>query len=400
MRILLITEWFFPHNGGTETLFYNLIKNSPVDQYAVFTPFMDTCRDFDKKEDFYILRSMVWKNFIGNKNMFVRFYSLIWLFLKGGWLIFTRKIDCILFGSLHLYMGLWGYLVKIFFRRPCLAFVFGEEIEMTFHDKRTLARILSQFIKLALKNFDRHIAGSNNSANKLIAWGVSPEKIIINFPCVDLNKFRPGLDYSVVIRRHRIENKRIILTVSRLEKRKGIDLIIKALPAILKHVPDAIYLIVGSGAQQGLLEQLAADMHLSDKVIFVGDVVISEDVTGLAQYYNSCDIFILANHVLKECNETEGFGIVFLEASACGKPVIGGKSGGVADAILDNVTGLLINPEKTEQIVDSVVRLLKDNNFAEILGKNGRARVEKEFCWARYVDTFRKEALTLVSGSR
>ncbi|GAG52262.1 unnamed protein product [marine sediment metagenome] len=106
----------------------------------------------------------------------------------------------------------------------------------------------------------------------------------------------------------------------------------------------------------------------------------------------------MANRVIKTKDETEGFGIVFLEANACGKPVIGGRSGGTSDAIIDGITGILIDPEDKEQIVNVLINVLTNKTLAESLGRNGRLRVEREFTWGRYVNNIRREALQLVSA--
>ncbi len=394
MNILLISEWFPPHSGGMESILYNLIINSAGDKYIVYAPFIRGCRKFDSRQDFEIIRSLAWSSFIGAR-IWIRLL-LIWMIIHSVWIIRRRKIDIVFFGSLHLYMGIWSNSIKLFFNKPCFAFIFGEEIEKTLRDSRAVVRLLARFVILAMKRMDRLIAGSNYTVDKLISWGVPPDRIIKNFPCVDLRIFRPGLETRDILKYHGIESKRIILTVARLEKRKGIDLVIRAFPDILRYIPDAVYLIVGSGTQERYLHVLVKELGLSDKVIFVGNIYNYEDNCDLARYYNTCDVFIMANRVIRRKNETEGFGIVFLEANACGKPVIGGRSGGTSDAIVDKVTGLLIDSEDKKQIIEAVVTLLTDRIYAETLGRNGRLRAEREFTWSRYVNTIRKEALRFV----
>ena len=102
------------------------------------------------------------------------------------------------------------------------------------------------------------------------------------------------------------------------------------------------------------------------------------DDEKLPSYYQSCNVFILTSREIKERGEAEGFGIVFLEAGACGKPVIGSKSGGIPDALIDSVTGILVDPLDIEGIADAIIRLLSNENLAARLRKNGRKRVEKE----------------------
>ena len=105
-----------------------------------------------------------------------------------------------------------------------------------------------------------------------------------------------------------------------------------------------------------------------------------EDLPAL---YALCDVFVMASRERLEENDVEGFGIVLLEANACGKPVVGGRSGGVPDALEDGVSGLLVDPENLKEIIEALVRLLSDHDFATHLGSQGRLRVERDFQWRR-----------------
>jgi phosphatidyl-myo-inositol dimannoside synthase len=391
MNILLISEWFLPHSGGMETILYNTIKHSAGDSYTVFTPYSPGCEDFDRKQGFEIIRSRLWsQKGIGGSNMLLRLYVLSCLVFKSLNLLRSRKADAVFFSSTHLYMGAWAFSLKNLTRKPCFAFVFAEIIDRTLCDRRMGVRALSYFMMLALKRMDRLIAGSNYTVRKLLDWGVPRERIIRNFPCVDLEKFRPGVDYRDVLKKHGIEGKKIILTVSRLEQSKGIDLIIQALPDILRQFPDVVYLVVGAGTQESNLRILAAGLGLKDKVIFAGDVRGYGDDSLLPAYYNACGIFIVANRVIGGWQETEGFGIVFIEANACGKAVIGGRSGGTQDAVIDGETGLLINAENRQEIVSAAVKLFSDFSLRSSLGRNGRLRAEREFSWDKYVERIKQ----------
>ena len=121
----------------------------------------------------------------------------------------------------------------------------------------------------------------------------------------------------------------------------------------------------------------ARRLNVEDKVLFLGQ----QNNEEIVRYFDLCDVFILAsrNIVLKRRVLAEGFGIVFLEANSFGKPVIAGNSGGIPDAVIDGVTGLLVNPEDPKEIAQAIIRLLKDEALAKRLGENGRRRVEREF---------------------
>jgi len=138
-------------------------------------------------------------------------------------------------------------------------------------------------------------------------------------------------------------------------------------------------LIIGDGALRKELEDLVKKLKLSEHVIFVG--YIAHEDEDLLKYYTACDVFIMPSREIKEKGDVEGFGIVYLEANACGKPVIGGKSGGVVDAIEDGVTGLLVDPQNINDISKALIKLLINKEYSSELGVTGRKRVEKEFNW-------------------
>ena len=130
------------------------------------------------------------------------------------------------------------------------------------------------------------------------------------------------------------------------------------------------------------------DLYLDDHVLFTGYV----DPDQLNSLYNLCDVYVMLSRELVARGDTEGFGITFLEANACGKPVIGGDSGGVSDAILDGVTGFLVDPLDVDGVAEKLILLLEDPDLARRLGQQGRARVEGSFTW----DGITKQLLEMV----
>ncbi len=225
-----------------------------------------------------------------------------------------------------------------------------------------------------MKNSKKVIALGSYQRISLLQLGIQEEKINVVPEGVDLEKFNPNIDSSDIIEKYGDGNK-IVLTVSRLVKRKGHDMVIKALPDVLKKVPDVRYLIVGTGAEESNLKRMTEDLGLREHVVFTGFVPESD----LPKYYNACDVFIMANREIN--GDIEGFGIVFLEANACCKPVIGGKSGGTMDAIENGKTGFLVNPLNVEEISNALITLLTDSDLSERLGKTGRIRVKERFSY-------------------
>src|SRR5207249_4196808 len=143
--------------------------------------------------------------------------------------------------------------------------------------------------------------------------------------------------------------------------------------------PDLVYLVVGEGRHRRTLEALIGEVGVGDHVVLTGEV---SDVP-LERIYALCNLFIMASREQLDQCDVEGFGMVFLEANACGKAVIGGRSGGIADAIVDGETGLLVDPHSPEAIDGAVARLLSDPVLAARMGAQGRSRVIREFTWAR-----------------
>jgi phosphatidylinositol alpha-1,6-mannosyltransferase len=177
-----------------------------------------------------------------------------------------------------------------------------------------------------------------------------------------------------------LDHGKIILTISRLVRRKGIDTVLRALARIAPDHPDVHYLIGGSGPDRDRLETLTRSLNLTDQVHFLGALPRE----ALRHYYNACDVFVMPSR--EDRPYVEGFGIAFLEANACGKPVIGARSGGIPDAVLDGKTGLLVEPDDEAALADALLRLLTDASLAAWLGQNGRRRVETEASWDHVAD--------------
>jgi phosphatidylinositol alpha-1,6-mannosyltransferase len=169
----------------------------------------------------------------------------------------------------------------------------------------------------------------------------------------------------------------VILTLARLDERyKGHDMMLQALPLIRARVPDVTYVIAGDGRYRHYYQRVATALGVGDHVVFTGRVT-DEDRLVL---YDRCDLFALISREAPD-GGCEGFGIVFLEAAARGKPAVGGRSGGVPDAIVDGVTGLLVEPTDVEAIAGACVRLLTDRDLARRMGCSGRERVQASFTW-------------------
>jgi phosphatidylinositol alpha-1,6-mannosyltransferase len=180
----------------------------------------------------------------------------------------------------------------------------------------------------------------------------------------------------------------VVLTVGRRVERPGHDLVIRALTALEEQ--SVRYVIAGTGPEEGRLRRLVEALGVRDRVLFTGHVP-DEDLPGL---YAACDVFVMPSRALGARDGIEGFGTVFLEAGACAKPVIGGWSGGVSEAVEDGVTGLLVDPHDPEALAEALRRLLRDPELRRRMGEAGRTRAERmEAAWAEAVRRVWSEAL-------
>jgi phosphatidylinositol alpha-1,6-mannosyltransferase len=189
--------------------------------------------------------------------------------------------------------------------------------------------------------------------------------------------FRPGVDPRDVRARYGLEGGRWLLTVARLEWHKGIDTVIKALPAVRAAHPGTRYAVAGVGDRGPQLEQLARELGLGDAVRFLGAVADAD----LPALYNAADLYVGASR--RHDLLAEGFGISLVEASACGLAVVGGRSGGVPDAVREGETGILVDPDDPEAVAAGINRLLGDAALRQRLGAAGRRAVETFYNWDR-----------------
>lgn len=169
----------------------------------------------------------------------------------------------------------------------------------------------------------------------------------------------------------------VIVCVSRLTPRKGQDLLIKALPQIRAQVPNVALLIVGTGPYESKLKSLVADLQLQRHVIFTGSV----PAELLPHHYLCGDVFAMPCRTRRKGLDVEGLGLVYLEASAVGLPVVAGDSGGAPDAVLDGVTGRVVSGRDQSAVAATLVGLLNDSPAALGMGSAGRAWVETEWRW-------------------
>jgi phosphatidylinositol alpha-1,6-mannosyltransferase len=297
------------------------------------------------------------------------------MFVTASALILLHRIRVVHAGK-NLPEGFVAYLLHRSLGVPYVIYAHGEEITVCSENPT-----LSRHQRPVYQNAAAVIVNSRFTHDLVRELGVDSRRIVIISPGVDPDRFAPALAPDALRRALLVEGKLVLLTVGRLQRRKGHDKVIEALPSILEHVPSLVYVIAGDGEEESALKELAEQRGVGEAVRFLGRVREEE----LPALYNLADIFIMANRTMPG-GDVEGFGIVFLEASASGKPVIGGRSGGTADAIRNGVTGKLIDGASQAEIVEAVVTLAQDQALRETMGRRGREMVVAEYDWKVITD--------------
>lgn len=260
--------------------------------------------------------------------------------------------------------------------------VVAHGIEVTKNGHRLRRRIGLRWV---FGSADWTVAVSHYTRKHVLECGADPGHVQV-IPCgVDPDRYRP-VDGGRLRSELGLGNRPVVLTLARLVSSKGHDLVIRALAELRRRIPDATYLVGGTGGENytEFLRALAESCGVSKAVRFLG-YVASEDLPAL---YSASNVYVMPSRALEGNSNFEGFGITYLEANACGVPVIGADSGGVADAVLDGRTGFLVPPNDVPALADRMYRLLADPDLARRMGAAGRERILREFTWDRVADLF------------
>jgi phosphatidylinositol alpha-1,6-mannosyltransferase len=203
-------------------------------------------------------------------------------------------------------------------------------------------------------------------------------------PGVDVDAFTPKADGAAVRRRHGLGEAPVVVCVSRLVARKGQDVLVAGWPQVLARHPGAKLLLVGGGPAEGSLRRAIGGRGLQDSVVLTGPVP-PQDLPG---HYAAGDVFAMPCRTRRAGLDVEGLGMVFLEAAACGRPVVAGTSGGAPEAVQDGVTGSVVDPRSPDAVAATLAGLLDDPDRARAMGAAGRAWVEQRWSWETIAATF------------
>ncbi len=232
------------------------------------------------------------------------------------------------------------------------------------------AGVERELLAQTLGGADLVVANSARVARLAAERGARPEALLVLAPAIDPARIAPvGPDLRA---RWEVGDRPLILSLGRLVARKGQDTVLRALPELLRKLPNLIYVIAGKGSDQARLEALAGELGVTPNVRFVGFVPEGD----LAAAYRSADVYAM---IAREGDDDlEGFGMTYLEANSAARPVVGGRSGGTEDAIVDGTTGLLVDPIDPRETTAALLALLGDPERRRAIGAAGRRRVESE----------------------
>ena len=368
---LVVTNDFGPRAGGIETFIHGLLEQASKNQqrnFIVLTSHQspqDEVIKFDQK---------MWEN---NRIRVVRDTAKVLLptrrlAKKATDLFVVHKCENVIFGS-SAPLGLLAKSLRRAGAKHIVALTHGHEVwwaRMPLFSA-LLRRIGAQADQMTyLGEFTRGAV-----ANALLREDHS--KLVHLPPGVDLTRFIPAVKSLELQKKWGVEGAPVIVSIGRLVPRKGSDQLIKAMPEVLKQFPKSKLLLVGTGNYKKRLEKLVRNLKVQDSVIFTGRVAHEL----LPAYYRLGDIFAAPCRSRYGGLEVEGLGIVYLEASACGVPVIAGKSGGAPDAVLDGKTGILVNGRDHLEVSAALIKLLADEKLRSQMGTAGRVWMEQLWSW-------------------
>jgi phosphatidylinositol alpha-1,6-mannosyltransferase len=203
-------------------------------------------------------------------------------------------------------------------------------------------------------------------------------------PGVDVEHYTPGTDGTGIRRRYGLGSAPVVVCVSRLVARKGQDVLVAGWPRVLARHPEARLLLVGGGPEEGSLRRAISAGGLERSVVLTGPVASAD----LPAHYAAGDVFAMPCRTRRGGLDVEGLGMVFLEAAACGLPVVAGTSGGAPETVQEGVTGHVVEPRSPEQVADTISGLLAAPDRARTMGAAGRAWVEQRWSWTTIATTF------------
>ncbi|CAB4334423.1 unannotated protein [freshwater metagenome] len=371
-EVLLITNDLGPRAGGIETFVLGLLERVPKNCVVIFTSTQPNHENFDQ-ELFEKYGAIVIRD---RAKILLPTYRIN---KKAAQLLKQYGARNVWFGAAAPLALMAGKLRKSG-ATNIVALTHGHEVWW--------AKL--PIFKLAIRKISKDVDWltylGDFTRSALLPAVKDERKLFKIAPGIDIAHFQPYSIDQDLVEKYRLQNKRVIVSVGRLVHRKGQDKLIEAMPKVLKQFPDAVLLLVGQGPIKSMLDKLIRHNSLEKNVIFTGRVQFRD----LPKYIQLGEVFAMPSRDRFFGLEVEGLGIVYLEASACGLPVVVGKSGGAPDAVLDGKSGYVIDGTKPNEIADALCKLLSDPKLAKQMGEVGREWIEKEWQWSIWSSKFNK----------
>lgn len=360
-RTLVVTNDYPPRLGGIQRTLEALVRRMPPERVAVVCPSCEGAETYDAGEPYRIFRQP--ERFLWPTPAFAR---------RVRAAAEEHGAEVVLFGAAYPLALLGPGLARE--GLPYLAAAHGFEYWLS----------IAPGTHALMRRATGHAARVTVLCSAFIARVVRtavPEHVPVSvvYPGADTDVFRPDLPVEDLRERHGLGDRPVVVCVSRLVPRKGQDVLIRAMPAIRRGVPEAVLVIVGGGPYRPKLEAMAAELAPAGSVVFTGPVSEEE----LPRYYRLGQVFAMPCRTRLGGLEVEGWGNVFIEAAACGRPVVVGDSGGARESLVPGETGLLVDGRRMPEVAEAVATLLADPETAERMGRAGRARIERAFTWDR-----------------
>jgi glycosyltransferase involved in cell wall biosynthesis len=379
VRCLLIASTFPPIHGGSAVVYDNLCQFMPAGSIRVLTAkknYLNNApvagwQEHDAAANYPVDRTDFLRPPVlpPPANVLVSAWRLVFkdfplhakALLAAARIVREHRINVVCIGE--LVAGSWlGMALRKLYRVKVIVYVHGEEITTV-----TGGRLSGNKRKDYLHAADKIVAVSSFTCDALTSiMDVKSESIVLIQNGVDTERFTPGPINPGLVAKHKLADKKVVVTVGRMVARKGVDKAVLAIGKLLRHRQDLHYLILGDGELRPEVERIIASEGLGEHVTLVGKVSDSE----LVDYLRLSDLFLMPNRTMPD-GDTEGFGLVFREANACRKPVIGGRAGGVVEAVQENHSGLLVDGNDIDAIATAVERVLDDDALAERLSDGG-----------------------------
>jgi phosphatidyl-myo-inositol dimannoside synthase len=361
---LLVTNDFPPHVGGIQRTLEALVKQLPPDRVGVVCPSSPDQAAYDATASFRVFRQPE---------------PFLWptrdVASRVGHAARELGAEVVLFGATYP-LGLLGPgLARDGLPYVAAAHGFEYWLSIAPGTHALMRRATSRAARVAVM-CSAFIARTVRTA--------VPRNVPVSvlYPGADVERFRPDLETAAIRRELGIGDRPLVVCVSRLVPRKGQDVLIRAIPSIRRRVPDATLLIVGDGPDADRLRTLAARAP-EGSVAFAGEVSESD----LPRYYAVGDVFAMPCRTRAAGLEVEGWGNVFIEAAACGRPVVVGDSGGARESLVDGETGLLVDGRDVEDVAAAIGTLLGEPELAAKMGEAGRERVLRSHTWPAIAET-------------